>query len=289
MKKQVIIIGGPTASGKTSCAIDFASQYNGVIINADSMQIYEELPILTAHPTKYEMESVSHKLYGVTTGNKSLSVAGWQALAIQEINQCHENNKVPIIVGGTGMYLQALLFGLSDVPEIDSAIRQKARSLCAELGSGEFHKLLEEIDPEMAARLSPNDGQRITRAYEVMMTTGKSLAFWQGRRENGCIHTMDVKLFVTNRSKVELEERAKSRLKEMWEENMLEEVKSFMALDYDYDFPIYKAVGLRETIYYLNGECSKQDALVQTEVALAQLIKKQLTWFRRQFKQAESL
>ena len=185
MKKPVLIIGGPTASGKSGLALAVAEALNGTVINADSMQIYQGLPILTAQPSQADCAKVPHKLYATLPPTEVCSAARWRDLALAEIRTAQKENKLPVITGGTGFYLRTLLLGISPIPDIPASFRAEAAALQKELGNPRFHEELAKRDPLTAAKLDPFNTQRLVRAWEVFHATGKSLAAWQSAPRTG--------------------------------------------------------------------------------------------------------
>ncbi len=288
MQKQIpLIIAGPTASGKTAYALEMAEKLGGAIINADSMQIYKELPILTAQPDHLDMAVVPHRLYGVLAGNDMCSAARWRELALKEIQWCRENRLKPILVGGTGLYLLALTKGLSEIPETDPDIRIAARNLLLELGVDGFYNQLIAIDPLVEGVLKPTDSQRLVRAYEVVTSTGKSIIQWQKYPpvEPG----IDVEMLVIDRQRAQLHQRARNRFEMMLEKGALAEVDQLMRKNYDMDLPVMRALGVAELGAYINGEISLDQARELTVIATRQYIKRQSTFFRNQFPDAQKV
>jgi len=288
MKKHIpLIIAGPTASGKTSYALEMAKKLGGAIINADSMQIYKELPILTAQPDYLDLTVAPHRLYGVLAGDDMCSAARWRELALKEIQWCRENDLKPILVGGTGLYLLALTKGLSEIPGTEPAIRTTARNLLLELGVDGFYNALIGIDPLIEGALNPADSQRLVRAYEVMVSTGKSITQWQKNPplEPG----IDAAMVVIDRPRAELHQRASGRFDVMMEKGALDEVEQLMAKNYDKDLPVMRALGVAELSAHLKGEISLDEARELTVIATRQYIKRQSTFFRNQFPDAQRL
>ncbi|MGB0935574.1 MAG: tRNA (adenosine(37)-N6)-dimethylallyltransferase MiaA, partial [Alphaproteobacteria bacterium] len=215
-KIPVRCIGGPTASGKSSYALKLAQEIDGVIINADSQQVYQEIPILSAQPSVEDQEKVPHMLYGILPGSQACSAHTWQEMAIEAILKAHQMGKVPIVVGGTGLYLSAIIDGLSAIPEVSAEIRQEVREIAQSQGVQSIRALLDTEDPEMAEILHPNDTQRQTRALEVIRSSGKSLKYWQSKRDRTHIEKFDCSLEVINRPRDELKARAISRIDQMF-------------------------------------------------------------------------
>ncbi len=189
METSLVIVAGPTASGKSRLALALAEALSGTIINADSMQVYRDLEVLTARPEPAVLALAPHRLYGVVDAAEACSVGRWRALALAEIAAARAAGRLPLLVGGSGLYLRALLEGLAPVPPVAASLRDEARALHARLGGEAFHRALAELDPETASRLAPSDTQRLIRAYEVVRATGRGLGAWQReqRRPASCV------------------------------------------------------------------------------------------------------
>ncbi|MCP5381060.1 MAG: tRNA (adenosine(37)-N6)-dimethylallyltransferase MiaA [Kordiimonadaceae bacterium] len=283
---KIIILGGATASGKSSLALKWAKEQGGEIINADSMQIYRELDILTACPNTDELNAVPHHLYRYLKGDDPCSAERWRDLARGVIDDVHCRGRVPIIVGGTGLYLKALVNGLSKVPEIDPVIRKQVRAEVNEFGAEASHNKLLKIDPEMASRLAPNDSQRIARALEVVLSTGRSLAAWQQEPEFGGLadEEFQIEKFVIERDRADLYARCDLRFKKMIEEGQaIEEVKRLLLLGYDANLPVMKSLGVPQLIDFIAGKSTREQAVTLAQTATRQFAKRQMTWFRNQF------
>ncbi len=280
-KPLVMMIAGPTASGKSALAAAVAAEWGGTVINADSMQIYKELSLLTARPRGAELKAVPHRLYGVLSGAEACSAGRWRDLAAAEVEAALAAGRLPILVGGTGLYLKVFAEGLSAVPEIPAQIRAAARAELAELGNAAFHARLAERDPVMGARLEPGDSQRLLRAWEVLAATGRSLAQWQAepappapyRFARLCLLPPRPLLYAT----------CDARLEAMIGQGALEEVEALLALGLDPALPVMKAVGVPEFAAYLAGELSLEAALAQAQQATRRYAKRQMTWLRHQF------
>lgn len=283
---QVCLIGGPTASGKSELALRWARQNNGVIINGDSMQIYSDLPILTAQPSLSEQQDIPHQLYGVLSGTQPCSVAQWQKQALAAIENVRKSGKQPIIVGGSGMYLQSLVLGLSEIPKVPESTRTWVRQHYDQLGNKEFSQYLTTIDPLMGERLHENDKQRMMRAAEVMLATGKSLAHWQKQRDHAAVKHLQCELTVLLPSRDQLHQNSAKRLQNMIENGALDEIEALKKKKLNPDLPIMKALGVREFSAYLDGQTDLQTTKELTLIATHQYIKRQSTWFRNQFPNA---
>ncbi len=285
-KKRIIILGGATASGKSSLALAWARENDGEIINADSMQIYRELDMITACPTEADMAETPHHLYRYLRGDDPCSAERWRDLASDVIGDVWSRGKVPIVVGGTGLYLKALAYGLSKVPDIDEAIRSEIRDDVNKNGPEQAHDQLLEIDPEMAARLAPGDSQRIARALEVIRSTGKSLSHWQAQPLVGGLieQDLDMELNILMRGRAELYARCNERFKQMIEQgDVIGEVKELMTYNYEPTLPVMKSLGVPQIIDYIEGNTSKEEAIELSQTATRQFAKRQMTWFRNQF------
>ena len=276
LQKRVVLIAGATASGKSALALQLAESENGVIINADSMQVYRELSLLTARPTVEEESQTQHLLYGHIAGDESYSVGRWQKQAMDVVKSTVEEGKVPIIVGGTGLYFMSLLKGLATVPEISNEVRQKWRNF-----SGDLHAELTDVDPISAAKLNPADRQRLVRALEVIDSTGHSLVHWQtvAQDEAPLKGFAVVKLFKSVPRET-LCAAADSRFELMLEQGALDEVRALPPLDPS--APLMKAIGVRELQAHIQGQISLDEAKAKAQIATRQYIKRQLTWWRGQ-------
>ncbi|MDP6346387.1 MAG: tRNA (adenosine(37)-N6)-dimethylallyltransferase MiaA [Alphaproteobacteria bacterium] len=277
---SAILIAGPTASGKSALAMRLARRVDSVIINADSMQVYRELRVLTARPGAADEAAVPHRLYGMISVAEAFSAARWQALALAEVAAARAAGRVPILVGGSGLYFSALLDGLSAVPEIPAEVRAEARRWLRDLGPEGLHAALAERDGEMAARLRPSDSQRLARAYEVVLATGVSLAEWQRRSAASPILAPPWRGFVLMPPRADLYLRCDQRLAAMLDNGGLEEVAALAAMDLDPDLPAMKALGVPDLLRHLGGEIPRQAALAAAQQATRRYAKRQMTWFR---------
>lgn len=275
--KPLVVIGGPTASGKSALALDAAEAFGGTVINADSMQVYRDLRILTARPGPAEEARAPHRLYGVLDAAEPCSAARWRGMALEEI----EAASVPIVVGGTGLYIRALLEGLAPVPEIPASVRAEARALHRELGGAAFRALLAERDPEGAARLHEGDTQRLVRAYEVVLATGRPLGEWQ-RAGPRSPRPGPVLALVLLPPRATLYESCDRRLERMLEAGALDEVRRLLARNLDPALPAMKALGVPDFARHLRGEIPLAEALRLAQAATRQYAKRQTTWFTHQ-------
>ena len=280
---RVVLIAGPTASGKSSAAIGVAENLGGVIINADSMQVYRELEVLTSRPSRADEQRVEHRLYGYLSGAERCSVARWLEGAGQEIKAVLSEGRTPVVVGGTGLYFRALEFGLAPVPEIPEEIRSRLRKQLADDGVVTLYEALVVVDREGAARLKPNDSQRILRALEVFQATGKPLAhFHKIAVQSSVLSGLDVIKIALSPERAVLYERINQRFEEMLEQGALEEVKALRALGLKPDLPVMKAIGVRSLGGYLDGAYDLEEAIRIAQQETRNYAKRQMTWQRNQ-------
>ncbi len=281
---MIVVIAGPTASGKSFFACEFAEKHNGVIINADSVQVYKDLEILSSRPPEEALKRAPHKLYGFLEAHETCSAGLWRSLILKEIQDCYHQKKLPIIVGGTGLYLKILIEGLSPIPSVDENIRKLARERAQNEGSQILYNELNELDPIIAMRLKPGDCQRIVRAWEVVKSTGIPLSEWQRR---SAISLAEREKVFTNilllPPREELLLRADKRLENMIKNGVLKEVATLLEKNIEKEATIYKAIGLREFAAYLQEEISLDEALAKAKISTHQYIKRQYTWFKNQF------
>lgn len=278
----VLIVAGPTASGKSGLALAVAEEFDGVIINADSMQIYRELRVLTARPSAEDEARAPHRLYGVLSAREVGSAALWRTMALAEIAAAHAAGKLAIVCGGTGLYLKALTQGLSPMPEPPADLREAWRARLAAEGAAALHRELAVLDPEMAARLKPGDSQRILRALEVFEATGRSLAEWQRIPAGGPPAGLRFATILLAPPRDILYAACDRRLAAMLESGALDEVRQLTALGLDPALPAMKAVGIAEFAAHLAGNRDLATALAAARQATRHYAKRQTTWFRHQ-------
>ncbi len=279
---NAILITGPTASGKSALAIEWAKKTDGIVINADSMQVYDTLRVLSARPAEEEMQGVEHRLYGHVPATTSYSTGAWVRAAADELARCRELGKTPVFVGGTGLYFKALTGGLSDMPEVPGEIRERLRKRLAEAGPEALYAELASLDAESAAALQPGDGQRVVRALEILEATGKPISHFQARKGDIIVDPAVARKFVVLPPRDILHDRINRRFEKMMESGAVEEVKALLALDPAPDLPSMKAIGVSQIAAMLAGDMTKEEAVKKASAATRQYAKRQMTWFRNQ-------
>ena len=278
---DAVLIAGPTASGKSALALKLARDYGGAVINADAMQVYRELRVLSARPDAAEEELAPHYLYGFVSAFEPFSVGRWLDAARDALETVRAMGLVPIVCGGTGLYFAALLNGLSPIPEIHASIRVEARQKLAELGNERFHAMLSARDPVMGERLAPGDSQRLVRAWEVIEATGQSIAEWQMLKGEPVL-AGDLLRYVLKPNREWLVARIAKLFRAMIEEGALEEVRALHARGLSGDRPASRALGVPSLMAHLDGRLSLDQAVEQAIVETRQYAKRQMTWFRHQ-------
>lgn len=278
---RAILIAGPTASGKSALALALAERHRGTVINADSMQVYRELRILTARPTPEEEARVPHALYGFVSVQEAYSVGRYLADATQAIGAAEAEGRLPVLVGGTGLYFKALLEGLSPIPPIPADIRAYWRAEAERISAPELHKVLTQRDPEMGRRLRPSDPQRIVRALEVLEATGHSLAEWQRIPGKGVLDEQETIRLVLLPDRAELYRRCETRFDEMMRKGVVEEVAALRALNPDLGLPAMTAHGVPHLVAALRGEIDMAAAVARAKADTRHYAKRQFTWIRR--------
>jgi tRNA dimethylallyltransferase len=278
MKFDAVLIAGPTASGKSAAALALAEEIGGVVINADSMQVYREAPILTAQPSQADKARAPHLLYGHVSARELYSVGRWRDDAAKALAQARAMGRLPIFVGGTGMYFMALTDGLADIPATPAELREEARALLDDIGVKALHARLAERDPLTAGKLRPSDPQRVLRAYEVFEATGTPLAEWQEKPAAPLLDKSRVAGFVLDMPRALLRARIASRFETMLEQGGLAEARALESLDPA--LPAAKLLGLRPLQALAAGRLGKAEALDAAITATRQFAKRQMTWFR---------
>ena len=283
MTKKIILLAGPTASGKSKLALLLAKKINGELINADSMQIYKEFKVLSSRPNQKEEKIIKHHLYGFLSVTKYFSVGDWLIDVKKKINLCHRNKKVPIIVGGTGLYFNAIIKGISKIPTIDNKTRRYVRKLFQTLGHKRFFKKLLEIDPKVKSKLLPTDSQRTQRAYEVVLKTKKSLFDWIDNTKSDFLHFELKKIFL-DIPRADLLKRISLRTESMFKNNCVKEVKKFNLLRLNKDLSANKLIGIQEIKAFLKGSISLNQCKELINIKTRQYAKRQNTWARGHMK-----
>lgn len=273
-QRTALILAGPTASGKSALALALAQRLGGTIINADAMQCYRELRLITARPSPEDEILAPHRLYGVRAAAEPANAAWWREAALAEMAQA----EFPILCGGTGMYFSSLVKGIANIPDPGEAARTEARSLLAALGPEALHA---KLDPETAAKLKPGDSQRIARAYEVLLATGRGLAWWQSQPAQG-LTGWNLRMILLDPPRDALRAAITTRFEAMLEAGALAEVERFLALGLDPALPLMRAHGVPELAAYLSGEANLTEAAARAVLVTHQYTKRQMTWFRHQ-------
>jgi len=277
-RPPLALIAGPTASGKSALALALAERTQGAIVNADSAQVYRDLPVLSAAPRRAEQARAEHRLYGYLDGEVACSAASWAERAKAEIADLHESGRLPILVGGTGLYVRTLLDGIAPVPAIEESIRRQVREASADANRAR----LSEVDPAAAAKLHPGDTTRIARALEVVLCTGRPLADWQERRDGGIGRSVDLRPIVLLPPRAWLYRRCDERFETMLNKGAVEEVKALLSRGLNPRLPVMRAIGVREIASFLAGSVSFDEAIAAGQQATRRYAKRQYTWFAHQ-------
>lgn len=279
----VVVVAGATASGKSAAALAIAEAFNGVVINADSMQVYRELQVLTARPSEEDMVRAPHALYGVMPAADACSVAIWRSQAREAVAAAHRDGRLPILVGGTGLYLRAFEHGLAVIPDIPPEVVARAAARLEAVGRDRFHQEVAARDAVTAKRIPPSDSQRLIRAWSVFEHTGEPLSGWQARGNEGAAEDIALLKLLFLPDRETLYPACDRRFAAMVEGGAIEEVVALRALGLDEDLPAMRAVGVREIGVMLDGEVSRDEMIARGQAATRQYAKRQFTWFRRQF------
>jgi tRNA dimethylallyltransferase len=277
-RKPVALIAGPTASGKTALALSLAQSYDVTIINADSAQVYRELPILSAQPSAEEMASAPHRLFAYLDGQVSCSAARWAEDAIAEIADAHLHGRLPVLVGGTGLYMRTLLDGIAPIPDIDADIRREIRAMA----TADAAIALQHEDPNLAQALGPADDSRIKRGLEVIRSTGRSIIDWRKDKVGGIADQIRLHPLLLLPPRDWLHTRCNQRFEDMLANGAIAEVEALLACALPADAPVLRAIGVPEIAALLAGTISKSEAIERGQAATRQYAKRQYTWFRNQ-------
>jgi|TARA_B110000196_G_C21109254_1_gene646867 tRNA dimethylallyltransferase len=279
IQSKIILIFGPTASGKSDFAVKIAKKINGEVINADSMQVYKELEILTARPNNKEQKNIKHHLYGMVDVNKNFSTGQWLKLVIKKIKEVRQRKKTPILVGGTGLYFQSLINGLVKIPNIPLKIRKKVRLMQKKEGQNNFYKKLLKIDKKIKNKFDPNDTQRSIRAFEIKLHTKISMYDWLNKTKPKFKENEFLKLYV-NFNREELIERISLRTSKMLERGAIQEIKGFIKIKIKKDSSVNKVIGINELRQYIKNEMTLEQAKELIVIRTRQYAKRQATWAR---------
>jgi len=276
-QKKVLILFGPTASGKSNIALKISANVKATIINADSMQVYKNLRILTSRPSEEDEKKFSHKLYGIMNGAENCSVASWLELAKEEIQTSWNQNTLPILVGGTGMYLKSLMEGISEIPSIPDSIKLETEEVLKNKGLEYLYKRLVESNKQTV--INKQDKQRIIRAFNVLKSTGKSIEEWQ-KVNKKILEDVDFEIYLPPIERENLYKTSEERFDGMLEKGAVEEVRGLLEQNIDVNCSVMKAIGVREIQGYLNNEISEEACANLSKKNTRNYIKRQLTWVR---------
>ncbi len=276
----IIVISGPTGIGKSKLAISLAKKINGVIINADSMQIYKELKIISSQPSDRDKKIISHELYGIKSIYQKFSVMDWLELVEKKLDIIFNKNKIPIIVGGTGMYIKSAINGISKIPKVDNEVFEECSKLFDKIGLLEFRKLVEKVDKDFTEKNI--DKQRLIRAYSVYLQTGKAISKWyKSSNINKIYNTFFSILLEQDREKNY--QNCENRFEEFINKGAIAEVKFLKDKNFDRSLPGFKCLGVNWILKYLEKEITLEDAILLSKRDTRRYIKRQLTWFRHNF------
>ena len=283
MSKKLILLAGPTASGKSNLAIKLAKKINGEIINADSMQVFKEFTILSSRPGTIQMRKVKHHLYGIISVKKHFSAGDWLKQAKKKIKICLKKKKVPIIVGGTGLYFNTITKGISKIPNIDKKTRNKVRNLYKKLGIKRFYEQLLNLDPKIKYKISQTDPQRLQRAYEVKLKTKKSLFDWFANTKSDFLDFEMKKIFIETPRELLLK-NISIRTEQMFRNKCINEVKKFNRLKINKNLSVNKLIGVQEINDFLMGSITLEQCKDLINIKTRQYAKRQNTWARGHMK-----
>ncbi len=283
MSKKIILLAGPTASGKSKLAICLAKKLNGEIINADSMQVFKEFKILSSRPSLRDTQKIKHHLYGTISVKKYFSAGHWLKEARKKVDACLKRKKIPIVVGGTGLYFNTITKGISNIPDIDLKTRNKVRKLYKKLGFKKFYSLLIKFDPKIKGRINPTDSQRLQRAYEVKLKTKKSLFDWFANTKSD-FSDFEIKKIFIDIPRDKLLKKISKRTELMIKKNCIKEVKKFNKLKIKKNLSANKLIGIQEINDFLRGSVSLEQCVELINIKTRQYAKRQNTWARGHMK-----
>ncbi len=280
MNNTIYFITGPTGIGKSKFAINLSKKINGEILNADSMQIYKELKILSARPTSVDIKKVNHHLYGYVSGNQRFNVQKWCTHSVEKINMLINKNITPIFVGGTGLYIDTLINGMRSMPSIPEAIKDEAKDLYDKLGSVNFFERVKKLDPEAVKNISKNDSQRLKRIWEIYQYTNKQYSTWKKSNNKKFLNSVDCKiiLFLPERSKNYI--RVNERVIKMLNNGAIDEIKNLLSLNYKKNLPIMRAHGVPEITSFLEDSISLEECIKKIQLVTRHYVKRQNTWWK---------
>ena len=279
MKNTIYFITGPTASGKSKFAIDLSKKIKGEIVNADSMQIYKELKIITARPSQLDNKKIKHHLYGYVDGSNRYNVEKWCQDASQVIKSLNKKNINPIFVGGTGLYIDTLINGIASIPSVPESIRNDSKNLLEKVGKEEFYKIVKKIDEDSIKLIFPNDIQRLRRIWEVFNYTNKKFSEWKKNKNKKFITSLDYKILLFLPDRKKNYERVNKRVLTMIKSGAIEEIEKLLKLNYNKDLPIMRAHGVPEISAYLKNKITLEDCIKKIQLVTRHYVKRQNTWW----------
>ena len=279
MKNTIYFITGPTASGKSKFAIDLSKKIKGEIVNADSMQIYKELKIITARPSQLDNKKIKHHLYGYVDGSNRYNVEKWCQDASQVIKSLNKKNINPIFVGGTGLYIDTLINGIASIPSVPESIRNDSKNLLEKVGKEEFYKIVKKIDEDSIKLIFPNDIQRLRRIWEVFNYTNKKFSEWKKNKNKKFITSLDYKILLFLPERKKNYERVNKRVLTMIKSGAIEEIENLLKLNYNKDLPIMRAHGVPEISAYLKNKITLEDCIKKIQLVTRHYVKRQNTWW----------
>ena len=279
MKNTIYFITGPTASGKSKFAIDLSKKIKGEIVNADSMQIYKELKIITARPSQLDNKKIKHHLYGYVDGSNRYNVEKWCQDASKVIESLNKKNINPIFVGGTGLYIDTLINGIASIPSVPESIRNDSKNLLEKVGKEEFYKIVKKIDEDSIKLIFPNDIQRLRRIWEVFNYSNKKFSEWKKNKNKKFITSLDYKILLFLPDRKKNYERVNKRVLTMIKSGAIEEIENLLKLNYNKDLPIMRAHGVPEISAYLKNKITLEDCIKKIQLVTRHYVKRQNTWW----------
>ena len=279
MKNTIYFITGPTATGKSKFAIDLSKKIKGEIVNADSMQIYKELKIITARPSQLDNKKIKHHLYGYVDGSNRYNVEKWCQDASQVIKSLNKKNINPIFVGGTGLYIDTLINGIASIPSVPESIRNDSKNLLEKVGKEEFYKIVKKIDEDSIKLIFPNDIQRLRRIWEVFNYSNKKFSEWKKNKNKKFITSLDYKILLFLPDRKKNYERVNKRVLTMIKSGAIEEIENLLKLNYNKDLPIMRAHGVPEISAYLKNKITLEDCIKKIQLVTRHYVKRQNTWW----------